>query len=93
MKKDSAKVGFMMNFQEIFRTAFLQLWTAASIVLPNNTKLLITSYIFNKMCPQMLKKTLCKGNLSSAREYSLIIYNCCHDFEETLAKVLQKTIL
>ena len=25
-------------------------------------------------------------------EYSLIIYNCCYNFEETWAKVLQKAI-
>ena len=35
------------------------------------------------MCAQVLKKLYVKETFHLQREYSLIIYNCCYDFEET----------
>ena len=37
-------------------------------------------------------KLYAKENLHLQGECSLIIYNCCYDFEETWAKPLQKAI-
>ena len=49
--------------------------------------LMITLYIFYKMCAQMLKKLYVKETFHLLGKYSLIIYSCCCDFEGALAKV------
>ena len=68
----------------------------ASIVLTEEYKTvsyIITLYIFYKMgVYRCWRKLYAKETLHLQGEYSVIIYNCFHEFDETWAKALQKAI-
>ena len=68
---------FMMSFQKIFRTALDGCFYNFHLTL------MITSYTFYKMCAQYRRKLHVKETFHLFGEHSLIIYNCCYDFEGT----------